>query len=35
MDWWLEYDDDRESRGCRIIQDILNDVSNWMAIKNR
>ncbi|CAB1084856.1 hypothetical protein D1AOALGA4SA_12363 [Olavius algarvensis Delta 1 endosymbiont] len=30
LDWWLEYDDDRESRGCRIIQDILNDVSNWV-----
>jgi len=30
LDWWLEYDDDRESRGCRIIQDILNDVSKWV-----
>ena len=21
MDWWIEYDEDRESRGCRILQD--------------
>jgi epoxyqueuosine reductase len=30
MDWWIEYDDDRESRGCRILQDILNNVSEWV-----
>jgi epoxyqueuosine reductase len=30
MDWWIEYDEDRESRGCRILQDILNHVSEWV-----
>ena len=32
MDWWIEGDDDRESRGCRLLLDILDDVSEW-AVK--
>jgi epoxyqueuosine reductase len=30
LDWWIEYEDDRESRGYRILKDILNDVSEWV-----
>ncbi len=30
LDWWIEKDDDRESRGCRILQDILEDMSEWV-----
>ncbi len=29
MDWWIEQDDDRESPGCRTLQDILNAVADW------
>jgi epoxyqueuosine reductase len=35
LDWWIEYADDRESRGGQILQDILNDVSEWAAKKFR
>ena len=31
MDWWIEGDDDRESRGCRLLLDILDGVSEWAA----
>lgn len=30
LDWWIECDDDRESHGWRILQEILNDVSEWV-----
>ncbi len=30
LDWWIEYDDDRESRGCRILQDVLDEVATWV-----
>jgi epoxyqueuosine reductase len=30
MDWWIEQGDDRESPGCRMLQDILNNVGEWV-----
>ena len=30
LDWWIEYEDDRESRGYRLLLDILDDVSEWV-----
>jgi len=30
MDWWIEQDNDRESQGCRSLQDILNNVADWV-----
>jgi len=33
LDWWIEDDDERESHGCRILQDILEKVSVWMDEK--
>ena len=30
MDMWIEYDEDRESRGGRILQDILKEMSEWV-----
>ncbi len=29
MDWWIEQDGDRESPGCRALQNILNMVAEW------
>ena len=31
MDWWIVGDDDRESRGYRLLLGILDDVSKWVA----
>ncbi len=28
--WWIEQDDDRESTGCRTLQEILNNVAEWV-----
>ena len=30
MDWWIEQDDDRESPGCRTLQEILSNVAEWV-----
>ena len=30
MDWWIEQDGDRESQGCRALQDILVNMAEWM-----
>jgi epoxyqueuosine reductase len=29
LDWWVETDEDRESRGGRFLQDILEEISDW------
>ena len=29
LDWWVEYDEDRESHGCRFLQEILEEISDW------
>ena len=33
MDWWIEYEHDRESRGYQILQNILTEVSIWVEQK--
>lgn len=33
MDWWIEYEHDRESRGYQILQNILTEVSIWIEQK--
>jgi len=33
MDWWIVYDHDRESRGFQILEDIINNMSQWVEKK--